>query len=410
MTMPKNASLPPEGPVQKILVVLKGGLPEAILAGCLLHGLQMRYPRARITALAPASHAEALGVHPAIHGLIAIPETVELALAIPLWGDAFLKQLMDSIRRERFDLALAPSPARDALVDMTILASDAPERFGWEVAPYRGEDELDARGWDSFYTRLVELQNVPYAESDRYRHFVHSLGMDPGEEQLSWPVCKRARRAVGERLGAGQGGSQTTAWLALWCGTRDATGYQSWREALRPVLEAEPGMGLLLLGPGGHSASMADSMGWAGLRCLDLRGALAADEQLEMLSRCKVVVGAEGPWISLCAARQVPHVVLVGGGAFGRYAPTSPWTTAVCHPLACYFCGWACDQGGHHCLGRIPPQAVAEALQRALASAGMKPRLVLSPVDPDLGIPPLDLEPLLAPDACEQVRWLPVRP
>ncbi|HWQ09002.1 MAG TPA: hypothetical protein VN436_07840 [Holophaga sp.] len=396
--------------MRKILMVLTGGLPEAILAGCLLHGLRMRHPGARITALVPGGHVGAVQAHPAIHAVIAVPEAVELALAIPLWGEVGLRRLMESIRQEGFDLALAPSPARNALVDMAVLASEAADRIGWEVESGRGEDELDARGWDSFYTRLVDLKDVPYAEPDRYRHFVHSLGMDPGEELLSWPVCKRARRSAGEFLGPAQGGSQATTWLALWCGPRDATGYQSWREALRPVLKADPTMGLLLLGPGGRSTSTAGLAEWEGLRCLDLRGSLAADEQLEILSRCRAAIGAEGPWMSLCIARQIPHVALVGGGAFGRYAPTSPWTTAVCHPLACYFCGWACDQGGHHCLDRIPPQAVTEALKRALASAGKKPRLLISPVDPDRGIAPLDLESLLAPDACEQVRWRPVRP
>ena len=410
MMMPERSLPCPEDHVQKILVVLKRGLPEAILAGCLLHGLRMRHPRAQIIALVPAGHVGAIEAHPAIHRAIAVPEVVELALTIPLWGEAALRRLMDSLRQEAFDLALAPSPVRDTLVDMAILASDAPERIGWKVAPQRGEDELDGRGWDSFYTRLIDPKDVPYAEVDRYRHFVRSMDMDPGEDSLSWPVCKRAYRSAGERLGTAQIGSQATAWLALWCGARDATGYQAWREALRPVLEADPGMGLLLLGPGGRGASTAGPAGWEGQRCLDLRGSLAADEQLEMLGRCKVAVGAEGPWISLCIARKVPHVVLVGGGAFGRYAPTSPWTTAVCHPLACYFCGWTCDQGGHYCLGRIPPQAVAEAVWRALASAGTKPRLLLSPVDPDLGIPPLDLGPLLAPEACEQVWWQPVRP
>lgn len=395
--------------VRKILVVLKGGLPEAILAEELLQALRMRHPHARITALVPAGHAEAVAIHPAIHEVMVIPEVVELALSVPLWAEVALRRLMDSLHQGAFDLALAPSPARDALVDMAILASGASERIGWESSPPRGEDEIDARGWDGFYTRLIPLHGAPSAEPDRTLHFARALGMDPGEGPPSWPVCGRAQRAAAERLGA-PADSKDSGWLALWCGPRDATGFQAWPEALRPVLEANPRMGLLLLGPGGRGPSSADPAGWKGVRCLDLRGSLAADEQLEILARCRVAVGIEGPWISLCIARRIPQVALVGGGAFGRYAPSSPWTTAVGLPLACYFCGWDCTQGGHHCLSQIPPQAITEAVRCALGPVGTKPRLLLSPVDPDLGILPLDLEPLLAPDSCERVRWPPVTP
>jgi len=409
MSLQKAPSHRPDGSIQKILVVLNLGLPEAILAGCLLHGLRARHPHAKIIALAPASQLGAVKSHPSIDGVIAIPENAEMALAIPIWEEIAVRQLINSIRPEKFDMALAPSPTRNALVDMAILASDAPERIGWKAAVNRGEDEIDADGWDGFYTHLVDLLDAPHAEPDRYRHFVLALGMDPGEERLSWPVSKEACRSTARRLGA-TGGPKTSTWLALWCGPGDSTGFHAWGEALRPILHANPTMGVILLGTGGRGALAEDATRWGKSRCLDLRGSLAAPEALEMLSLCRVVVGEEGPWVSLCAARQVPHVVLVGGGAFGRYAPVSPWATAVCHPLACYFCDWACDQGGHHCLGGIPPEAVMEGVRHALASSGTKPRLLVSLADPGLGIPPLDLEPLLNPDAYEQVLWQPTKP
>lgn len=115
MTLPKDPSPCHEGSVQKILVVLNLGLPEAILAGCLLHGLRVRHPHAKITALVPASQLGAVKVHPAIDGVIAIPENAEMALAIPIWEETAVRQLVNSIRPERFDLALAPSPTRNAL-------------------------------------------------------------------------------------------------------------------------------------------------------------------------------------------------------------------------------------------------------------------------------------------------------
>ncbi len=408
MTLPKAPFHRPADSIQKILVVLNLGLPEAILAGCLLHGLRVRHPNAKITALVPAGQLGAVQAHPGIDGVIAIPENAEMALAIPIWEEIAVRQLINSIRPEKFDLALVPSPTRNALVDIAILASDAPERIGWKTAVNRGEDEIDANGWDGFYTHLVDLLDAPHAEPDRYRHFVLALGMDPGEERLSWPVCKEACRSSARRLGA-KGGSKPSAWLGLWCGPGDSTGFHAWGESLGPILHSDPNMGVILLGPGGRGALGEDVAWWGKSRCLDLRGSLAASEVLETLSLCRVVVGVEGPWVFLCAARKVPHVVLVGGGAFGRYAPVSAWATVVCHPLACYFCDWACDQGGHHCLGQIPGEAVTEGVRHALASSGTKPRLLVSPADPGLGIPPLDLGQLLDSDAYEQMLWRPIR-
>lgn len=401
MRRPETGFLPRlEGTARRILVVLKGGLPEAILAGGLLEGLRLRHPRAQIVALAPARHALTIQRHPALSGVLTLPELLELKLGLQAWTDPAVRQVLETIRAWDFDLAIAPSPWRDALVDLAVLASGAAIRVGWQTLSPRGEHEVDGQGWDAFYTHLLRLEHAPYAETDRYRHVATSLGLDPGADRLAWPRDEAEVRTIAIHLAKA---GRDVAWVGLWCGPGDATGFRKWREALRLRL-FEQGMGLMLLGYAGLRFSMEESEAWSGLPVLDMRGCRLAGEMLEAVAHCRAVLGVEGPWVHLCAARSVPHVVLAGGEAFGRHAPLSPLATAVCHPMACYFCGGHCDQGGRVCLRRIPPEAVSEALRRALERSGDRPRLLVCPnSDEDA----LDLDTLLAEDAFERLAWPP---
>jgi ADP-heptose:LPS heptosyltransferase len=301
----------------------------------------------------------------------------------------------------QFDLALAPSPRRDDLTDLAMLSCEAPLRIGWESPYPRGENATDGEGWDAFYTHLIPLRDAPYSEPERYQHVAKVLGLDPGDQELSWPSLPEATRAVARRFATARKGP--TSWLGLWCAPGDITGFHRWREALQPLLQQTPGLGLVLLGSGGWRLQPEIGSVWQDLPVLDLRGQLPAAEQLETLAACRVVVGIEGPWVHLCEARGIPQVVLLGGGAFARRAPLSPLAMAVCRPLACYFCDWACDQDARHCLGDIPPAAITEAVRVTLSRPASKPRLMICPASPDAFPPPLDLEPLLAPGACERI-------
>ena len=381
-----------DGSARRILVVLRGGLPDAVLAQGLLGGLRLRHPSVQVHVTAPLKHAKSIQRHRSFAQVIPFPDGVGLQDADP-WANPDLRRALNRIQELRFDAALAPSPQRDPLTDALVLASQAPLRIGWQSSHLLGGGEPDSAGWNAFYTHLLPTADAPYPEPERYRHFTSRLGLDPGPEALAWPGDANLAKAVQAKLS--QAGWKGGPLVGVWFPPQSGTGFTRWGEVLGPVLDR--GLGVVLLGPGGGRLAL----GGAGL---DLRATLSIEEQFECMALCRVVMGTEGPWIYPCAARKIPQVILAGGGEFGRHAPVTDFATVVCHPLACYFCAWACDQGGHACLGGLPPEVVGEALRRALEAPSPRPSLVYRAPDPEGAIAPLDLESMLVPGSLDVVR------
>jgi ADP-heptose:LPS heptosyltransferase len=97
-------------------------------------------------------------------------------------------------------------------------------------------------------------------------------------------------------------------------------------------------------------------------------------EAAAFLRDCRLALGVDTGLAHAACAVDVPLIVLVGGGTFGRFFPYSSRTTAVCLPLECYGCGWNCPYPSAYCVAGIKPETVAQAVDLALAQFPGKER------------------------------------
>jgi hypothetical protein len=100
-----------------------------------------------------------------------------------------------------------------------------------------------------------------------------------------------------------------------------------------------------------------------------------------LLKRCRLGVGADSAIAHMAAALDVPHVVVLGGGHFGRFLPYSATTSIVCLPLECYGCSWSCKYSVPYCTKEVSPQVLLEAVQATFKGVGLKPRMFVQGSD-----------------------------
>ena len=116
-----------------------------------------------------------------------------------------------------------------------------------------------------------------------------------------------------------------------------------------------------------------------------------------LLCRAKVAIGGEGPLSSLASAAGIRQLVIMGGGEFGRFHPSTSETVLACRPLACFGCGWDCPFPRRHCVKDLPDAVLQVAWSNCLEPTLDRPRIVVP--NPAFGCSEgphsLDLEPLL---------------
>ena len=105
-------------------------------------------------------------------------------------------------------------------------------------------------------------------------------------------------------------------------------------------------------------------------------GSITLGESAAFIAQCRLAVGVNTGLSHIAAISEVPLVVLLGGGTFGRFFPYSPQTTAVCLPLDCYGCKWQCRHESA-CTKGVLPETVAQAVSRTLAQSPQQARRTL---------------------------------
>jgi len=99
---------------------------------------------------------------------------------------------------------------------------------------------------------------------------------------------------------------------------------------------------------------------------INLCGATTLLQAAALISRGRMVVGAETGLVHMAAALGVPNAALVGGGHPGRFMPIAACTTIACLPLTCYQCDWRCSYEQCHCITDFHPYVLEVAIEHVL--------------------------------------------
>ncbi|MCB0337186.1 MAG: hypothetical protein KDD62_12800, partial [Bdellovibrionales bacterium] len=108
---------------------------------------------------------------------------------------------------------------------------------------------------------------------------------------------------------------------------------------------------------------------------INLCGKTSLPQTAALLANAKIALGAETAGAHIAAAVKTPHVILLGGGHFGRFMPYSAYTSAVSLPLQCFACNWRCQFDQCYCVTDIAHEALTLALEETHQEILDLPRL-----------------------------------
>jgi ADP-heptose:LPS heptosyltransferase/glycosyltransferase involved in cell wall biosynthesis/predicted O-methyltransferase YrrM len=375
-----------EQSVKHFLWVRTDSIGDAVLASSMLAFVRERYGHPKITVVCRSHIAELYENCPYVDAVVTFDEKQLLN------NSAYASEIFESVRNLRVDCTLNSVYSRDVICDLMVGASGAGLRIGMHGNLCNISEELRAQH-DQWYTHLLSSAGERKSELERHVDFLHGIGCEVDElTPKIWLTVEDEAFADDWFERHGFHPQQT---VALFAGVQSPERiYTHSGKAIAEICR-ENGFSVVALGAGNdrelnrHNLKDIEN---AGVRACDSSGKLTLRQSAAIIKRCHLAVGAETGLAHIAAAVGTEHVIVIGGGQFGRFMPYSPLTSLVCLPLVCYGCGWKCAyrESQVYCVASIPPDVIEYAVRETLRTPSSKPRLFVqdrSLWDPQQGTP-----------------------
>lgn len=291
---------------------------------------------------------------------------------------AYRRTIVAMLQELRADICITPVLSREELTDVFALGSRALQRIA-----YDGNDcnisPAVRQMHNHYYTRIIATAaKGMHSEFRLNKTLLEALDI-PFERLVPKIWLTQDDEAFAAELFA-QHQLDPTKTLAFFPGAKD--GHRLSREYGRALEEfcSISGFAVLALGGIADRAIVYENLAGHSFRAIDLTGKTTIRQASALIARSALAVGAETGLAHSAAAVGTPHVVLLGGGHFGRFMPYAATTTAVLLPLDCFGCNWQCRYAEYYCISKVHSAAILAAMKLSLTREHDRPCIVVSPV------------------------------
>jgi ADP-heptose:LPS heptosyltransferase len=364
--------MPDRAAVKKLLYVRLDGIGDGVLAGELLEKLPEVYPNAAITVACDTATAPLYASAPAVKQTITLDKRrLELE-------PAYLQMAAKLLRACRADIIFNSTISPSASVCALLVTAGAPLVSTGMDATNALPDARDI--FNGQVDEFIPLRPGIRMDIERTRDILEYFGFqEVVVPPRFWLSPEDALAAAAKLESAGLKDQPFVALFAT--GNVPYNTYGQWGKALADVC-AKRGLPVVILGgesKAGLTAAHAiqDYLAKRNVSCHTFCGELSLGVSAGIIQRSRLAAGADTGLAHIACAFDVPLVVLVGGGTFGRFFPYSRICTAVCLPLECYSCNWSCRYERAHCIAGIAPETVRQALEYTLDQEKGKERRTL---------------------------------
>lgn len=372
---PQRRSCPQPHPLEPkhILWLRPDAIGDGILSSAMLPRIRRRFPSARLTVFVQQSVAPLYEPCPFVDEILCFqPEETDDPVQ-------FLRRWSERIWTLGADCLLHSVYSRQFLMDGLVYASGIPERIGMEGNCCNIHPEKKAKS-DGWYTWLIPSEGDWKPELERHRDFLRGLRCD--DQPLKPIVWLTAEDEAYAHKWLEENQINPEQLVVLFAGARvSLRHYEGYGKALEETA-LKHRLAVAALGAKEDFEINQRNLDWLkerGIRTFNLCGRLSLRQSAAILKQCRLAVGAETGLAHLAAAVDVPHVVVIGGGHFGRFMPYSPKTTLAALPLDCYGCNWLCryEQERNYCIQDLQPAVLSEAIRETFEKSSSKPRIFI---------------------------------
>jgi len=358
------AKFTPEAPlesekIEHLVWLRPDSIGDAILAGAMLPHIRNKYAEAHITVICQEHIAEFYEACPYINAIVPFNRRRVMD------DKEYQIGLLSRLNQLKPDLLLNSVYSREHLTDLLAQSCQARRTVALDGDLSNMTAEMKEKH-NRLYSLVISSPGEFKSELERHRDFLAGLGIQVNElTPTAWVTPEDAEWADSVFTTHGFEPDKT---IAMFAGAQYAIRhYEGYGEALAPVCE-ESGMSVIALGCTDDFAISQRNLECIGGRTLNLCGTTTIRQSAALISRCRLAVGAETGLAHLACAVDIPNVVLLGGGHFGRFMPYSPLTTVACLPLECFGCNWNCRYERNHCITDLLPAVLCDAIRSALVA------------------------------------------
>lgn len=357
----------PASPVREVLLIRTDMIGDGVLFSSLLPAIKELYPESAISIVCQEAVAPLWENSPLIHRVITFKKAHISA------DQGALEGFVAGLRNLRPDVAINSTWSSDALAHVLTISSGAPIRIclNGDSANISSAEKERAR---SMYSLIADSSPQATLEINRYRDLVIALGGEVQSIKPSYEPSESEReeaRACIEELGL-----RRERLLVVVPQAAGGIPHREYPPIVDAVAEAtrRHGLDVLVLGTSKDLAIADEIVRRVGEHASSLVGKTSIREAAAILSHAACVLGVDTGLMHLAAAQDVPCVVIMGGGHFGRFFPHGAKTKIVTNRLECFGCNWACTLPKPLCTLGIPPQIIADEVCSLCTTCGIDAR------------------------------------
>lgn len=355
----------PRAEERNIVFVRPDGIGDSILATSMLEPIAAHFGR-KITVVCPAECAAVYEHNPHVGRIVTFDKTLIKE------NDQYIRDVAEEMSALQADIVLNSTFSRDLIGDYLSFSIPGKERiaFHGNLCNIK-EENRDSN--NRFYSRVIKDSGEDKPELDRHLEFLDQLGIAVSEISPTLSL-QPAEFESASRFYEEQGLDPNKVIVVGVQSSHPVKNFGAWREVLTELCEVHGYTALLVGGDADRQEADLAVRGIKG-RYLNLCGLNGLRETAALIAQARLVLAVDTCIPHLAAAVGTKHVVLLGGGHFGRFFPYSPTTSVVCMPLSCFGCNWYCHYDSSLCVQKLSPRVIVDAVLTTIASDSEKPRV-----------------------------------
>ena len=344
---------------KKALIVRPDAIGDFIVFSNCLSYFRQLHPDARISMLMQDKVAVLAQHCPFIDEVITFQES-------QVSDGQYRAGLITKLQNKHFDITYYPVYSRSPVGDYITLNSGAARTIAFEGDLSNIDIEQKTQN-DALYTELIPSKSGEMLESDRDLEFVKWLVVKAQKSRPTIWISEQEEAFV-ENLLAEHNVDRFAVIAPFAQAEKREWPLNKWKQ----VLETFPHETFVIIG-GPEKTQKANELMAATShdKLLNFCGKTSILQSAALIKRSRLFVGSESGPAHMAVAFDIPNVVIIGGGHFGRFMPYSPSTTLVCCPMNCFHCNWRCRYRTKValCISQISAETVVKAILSATERA-----------------------------------------
>ncbi len=344
---------------KRVLIVRSDSIGDFVIFGGALPYYRKIYPNAQITIVVSESVAKLA------EACLFIDEVITFNRGKILSQPNYAAEFINYVRDKQFDVAICPAFSRDKVSEFIAINSGAVEKITCSGDTANLPADI-IKANNAHYTKIVPMSEGIALETFRNEEFLKGLDVELDGPYRPTVWVTQADREVAEQLLNRRGIKEPIVIIPFVQLDIRNWPVKNWAK----LISMYPDIPVIICGIAKDKPAAEKIISFANHPNIhNLCGLTTVRQLAALIAKSRLSISSESGAAHISAAANRPHVVLIGGGHFGRFMPYSSQTKLVYNKMDCYNCNWQCKYGQDiSCIATISVDMVERAVNEVFGT------------------------------------------